>query len=189
VATLLTLRERCRKPLMVVSAALAVLLLSNCTDNRVEEVCKDTIPRADKGRFVVNNEGVAKDSESGVIWYRCPAGQRYSNYRCKGDTLNLSWDDAMAYAEEFSEKSGVVWRLPTSDEMQSVTEESCVGPAINHNVFPTVDSANHWTSSKSLHQNIFRCAVNTYNGRMSCRQARVLEQPFMLVREGIYNPD
>jgi len=167
----------------VLSACCLLLLLNSCADYRSEEKCSDSIPRGDKGRFVVNNDGLAKDSETGTVWYRCAAGQRYSNFRCKGDVLYLNWDDALAYAVEFSDKSGVTWRLPTDGEMKSVTEDSCVSPAINQNVFPAIDVANHWTSSKGLHQDVFRCAVNTYNGRMSCRQARVVGQPFMLVRD------
>ncbi len=167
----------------LLSALIMLSVLSSCGDYRSEETCGESIPRGDKGRFIVNKEGFAKDSVSGVTWYRCSAGQRYSNFRCKGDILYLNWQEAMDYATEFSEKSGVVWRLPTDTEMQSVTEEACVAPAINHNVFPDIAVENHWTSSQGLHQDIFRCAVNTYSGRLSCRQARNVAQPFMLVRE------
>jgi hypothetical protein len=172
-----------RRVLSLLSGATLLLMLNSCGDYRSVESCADSIARGDKGRFEVNNEGFAKDTENDIIWYRCSAGQRYSNFRCKGEILYLEWDDAMAYAEEFSEKSGITWRVPTDREMQSVTEESCVAPAINHNVFPEIDVANHWTSSKSLHQDVFRCAVNTYSGRLSCRQARKIAQPFMLVRD------
>lgn len=160
-----------------------LLLLSSCNDYQTEENCADAIPRGDKGRFEVTNAGLARDTVTGTIWYRCSAGQRYSNFRCKGDILFLTWDQAIEYAEEFSQKSGVVWRLPTDDEMISVTESACVNPAINLNVFPEVSVDNHWTSSKGLHQDVFRCAVNTYSGRMSCRQARKIAQPFLLVRD------
>lgn len=172
-----------RRGLSLLSALVALSVLSSCGDYRSEETCSESISRGDKGRFVVNKEGFAKDSESGVTWYRCSAGQRFSNFRCKGEILSLNWQEAMDYATEFSEKSGVVWRLPTASEMQSVTEEACVAPAINHNVFPDIAVENHWTSSQGLHQDIFRCAVNTYSGRLSCRQARNVAQPFMLVRE------
>jgi len=178
-----SLKMSVRKGLLPLSALAVLLALNSCGDYRSAETCDESIPRGDKGRFVTNKEGFAKDSESGVTWYRCAAGQRYSNFRCKGDILSLNWQEAMDYATEFSEKSGVVWRLPTDDEMQSVTEKACVAPAINHNVFPDIAVSNHWTSSQGLHQDIFRCAVNTYSGRLSCRQARDVAQPFMLVRD------
>ena len=65
---------------------------------------------------VKGSEGAARDSENDVTWYRCSAGQRYSNYRCRGEIVYLNWQDAMDgtmdYAVEFSEKSGITWRLP-----------------------------------------------------------------------------
>ena len=172
-----------RRTLTLLSGVIMLLVLNSCGDYRSAENCADSIARGEKGRFVVNNEGFARDSENDVTWYRCSAGQRYSNYRCKGEILYLNWQEAMDYAVEFSEKSGITWRLPTDKEMQSVTEESCVSPAINHNVFPEIAVTNHWTSSRTLHQDVFRCAVNTYSGRLSCRQARQVAQPFMLVRD------
>ncbi len=172
-----------RKMFQLLTALSMVLVLNSCSDYRSEEKCTDSIPRGDKGRFEVTNAGLAKDSATGTIWYRCAAGQRYSNFRCKGEMLYLTWDEAISFATEFSEKSGITWRLPTDTEMQSVTESSCVAPAINQNVFPNIDVANHWTSSKGLHQDVFRCAVNTYSGRLSCRQARKIVQPFMLVKD------
>jgi hypothetical protein len=169
--------------LSMISALILVLVLNSCSDYRSEEACADSIAKGDKGRFEVDNRGFARDTESGVTWYRCSAGQRYANFRCKGEILYLNWDEAVDYVAEFSEKSGLAWRLPTDSEMQSVTEEACVAPAVNHNAFPTIAVENHWTSSKGLHQDIFRCAVNTYSGRLSCRQPRDVAQPFMLVLE------
>ena len=71
----------------------------------------------------------------------------------------------------------------SNDEMKSIIEDSCIGPAINGNVFPSTDTYNHWTSSNSRHQKSFKCSINTYNGSLTCRQARVLEQPFLLVQD------
>lgn len=166
-------------------AATAIILvgLSSCDNYRVDEKCKDHIPRGDKGKFVTDASGLAKDIETGTTWYRCAAGKTFSNYRCKGENLTLNWDDATDFAKEFSQKSGIKWRLPTNDEMKSIIEESCIGPAINENVFPTTETNNHWTSSDSWHQKTFKCSVNTYNGSLTCRQARVLKQPFLLVQD------
>lgn len=164
-------------------AASMMILLASCDGYRVAEKCKDQIPRGDKGKFVTDATGLAKDIETGTTWYRCAAGKRFSNYRCKGESLHLNWDEATDYAAEFSEKSGIKWRLPTNDEMKSIVESSCNGPAINDNVFPATESYNHWTSSDSWHQKAFKCSINTYNGSLTCRQARVLEQPFLLVQD------
>jgi hypothetical protein len=159
------------------------LILASCGDYRTSEKCSDTIKAGDKGSFVTDPSGLARDTNTGTVWYRCPGGKTFSNFRCKGETLFVSWDDATAYAVEFSKKSGVKWRLPTNSEMKSIVESSCIAPVINENVFPATEVTNHWTSSDGWHQKAFKCALNTYNGSLSCRQARIIEQPFLLVQD------
>jgi hypothetical protein len=91
------------------------LLLSSCGDYRTAEKCGDTIKAGDKGSFITDPSGLAKDSSTGTVWYRCPGGKTFSNFRCKGETLFVSWDDATAYAEEFSKKS---WRQMATANQQ-----------------------------------------------------------------------
>ena len=178
------LRSLCAKLFRATgSVAAMIALLAGCDNYRIDEKCSDHISRGDRGTFVTDDSGLAKDIETGTTWYRCVAGKSFSNYRCKGEALYLSWDDATEYAEEFSQKSGIQWRLPTNDEMKSIIEGSCIGPAINGNVFPAAETYNHWTSSNSRHQKSFKCSINTYNGSLTCRQARVLKQPFLLVQD------
>ena len=69
-------------------------------------------------------------------------------------------------------------------EMKSIIEPNCIAPALNPNVFKDAEVANHWLSDpNTLHQDQFRCALNSYSGNISCRQARIIKQPFMLVRD------
>ena len=150
----------CATLLRTFGIGILATVLTGCDNYRIDEKCSDYIARGDRGKFVTDDSGLAKDIETGTTWYRCAAGKTFSNYRCKGQSLYLDWDDATAYAEEFSQKSGIKWRLPTNDE-----------------------TYNHWTSSNSRHQKSFKCSINTYNGSLTCRQARVLEQPFLLVQD------
>ena len=111
-------------------------------------------------------------------------GSYFSQDTCSGDRLKLSWVDAMDYATELSEISGVEWRLATLPEIRSIISPTCVGPAVNPNVFPTLKSANTWTSSESKRQSdTFRCAINVYNGAFSCRQLKRIAMPFLLVHD------
>ena len=107
-----------------------------------------------------------------------------SNIEGKGNhpVIHISWDDAMAYAAEVADKTGESWRLPTKAEMPKLLETKCINPAANPFVFPDLEVANFWTKSKGLHQDIFRCSVYTYQGRVFCRQARNIPQPFLLVK-------
>jgi hypothetical protein len=103
-----------------------------------------------------------KDGETGDIILKLP-----------GDRLKLSWDDAAGYAQELSEVSGLQWRLATLSEVKSIISSTCVGPAVNPNVFPSLKSSSVWTSSESRgNGDAFKCAISTYNGAYSCRRLK-----------------
>jgi len=168
---------------IVVGLLSLTMLLSGCDNYRIADTCADHIATGDRGRFITDDKGLARDPNTDTIWYRCPGGKHFSNYICKGDGLHLNWSDATDYAVEFSKKSGTVWRLPTNDEMKSIIEPSCIAPAINQNVFPSPEIANYWTSSGSWQRKTFKCSVNSYNGSLSCRQPKFVAQPFLLVMD------
>lgn len=167
----------------VVGLLSLTMLLSSCDNFRIAETCSDYIAIGDRGGFITDDKGLARDPSTDTIWYRCPGGKHFSNFICKGDGLHLNWSDATSYAVEFSKKSGTVWRLPTNDEMKSIIQPSCIAPAINQNVFPSPEIANYWTSSGSWQRKTFKCSVNSYNGSLSCRQPKFIEQPFLLVMD------
>ena len=74
------------------------------------------------------------------IW--CAAGQSYKNSECKGEALHLNWEEAMAFAEEFSEKSGKQWRLPSKKELKSIMLDQCINPAVDVRVFKDLEVNN-----------------------------------------------
>ena len=168
----------------VVLGVLSIALTTGCADQRGLPDCKDSIEnRLDKSGYEILENGVALHRETGLLVTQCAVGQRLANFRCRGEPLKLSWDDAMAYASEVAEKTGEAWRLPKKGEMPKFLQRDCINPAVNPYVFPDMEVANFWTSSKGLHQDLFRCSVYTYQGRVFCRQARNIEQPFLLVKK------
>ena len=168
---------------VVLSSLLLLVLLAGCNDQRNQAECRDVYKsRVDEHDFVVFDGGVALHRPTGLTVTQCAVGQRMSNYRCRGDSLKLSWDDAMDYAAEVAEKTGEPWRLPEKGEIPKILENRCINPAANPFVFPDLEVANFWTASKGLHQDKFRCSIYTYQGRVFCRQARDIPQPFLLVK-------
>lgn len=164
-------------------ATLGLIALNGCTDQRNQPDCSAVIEsRVDKSDFNIFKNGLALHKPTGLTVTQCAVGQRMINFKCRGDALKLNWDEAMAYAEEVREKTGEPWRLPSKREMPKMLETQCINPAANPFVFPDLEITNFWTSSKGLHQDQFRCSVYTYQGRVFCRQARSIEQPFLLVK-------
>jgi hypothetical protein len=168
---------------ITVIASVTALVMS-CADQRNQPDCTDVFEsRLEKSNFKVFKNGMALHKPTGLTVTQCAVGQRMANFKCHGDAIKLTWDDAMTYAAEIKEKTGEPWRLPTKSEMPKFLEKGCINPAVNPFIFPNLEVTNFWTESKGLHQDQFRCSVYTYQGRVFCRQARIIEQPFLLVKK------
>ena len=174
------------KPVALARTTLALCIMTltlGCADQRNQPDCADVFEsRLEKSNFTIYKNGLALHEPTGLTVTQCAVGQRMVNFKCRGDAIKLTWDDAMAYAAEIQEKTGEAWRLPTKSEMPKLLERQCINPAVNPYVFPDLEVANFWTQSKGLHQDQFRCSVYTYQGRVFCRQARNIEQSFLLVK-------
>jgi hypothetical protein len=133
------------------------------------------------GWTVDEASGTATHVASGLVWYRCLAGERFSAGQCTGFPMELMLDDAKDYAKSIAETSGKPWRMPTLKEMQQLRLTHCHNPAVNKVLFPSVNSSNHWTSSVSRNGPKYGCATNTFNGNGYCREAAREELPFFLV--------
>jgi hypothetical protein len=128
-----------------------------------------------------DTKGSVLDKESGLRWYRCSAGQRFSNGQCVGDALQLSQAEAMAYAEEFSRRANQAWRVPSVSDMQTLSLSGCLNPILHTEVFPGILVENYWTSSASATMPGMGCIFYTFNGNSHCRHARSETKPFLLV--------
>lgn len=168
----------CKKILLV---CILFSALAGCDYYAQLPECADYFKTRPDVAFITDNRGLAKDSDTNLVWYRCAAGQRYKNSECKGEALYLNWQEANAFAEEFSEKSGKLWRLPSKKELKSIMVDQCINPAVDVRVFKDLEVNNFWTSSGSLNSDLFRCSVYTYKGDLFCRQPRVVKLPFLLV--------
>ena len=96
---------------VLVLGAIVLSLLGGCSDQRNQPECGEVYKsRIDENDFEVFEGGTALHRPTGLIVTQCAVGQRMSNYRCRGVSLKLSWDEAMAYAAEVSEKTGEIGR-------------------------------------------------------------------------------
>ena len=132
--------------------SVVVLILSIAITNVVEargqrQRCNDskvaTTPTSD---FVINSNGTAVHKKTGLMWKRCIEGLGGS--RCQGEPKKIFWDDMVREykAPRFAGMSD--WRVPTVDELKSIIEKKCRGPALNLEVFPDGSKLSNWTSSE-----------------------------------------
>lgn len=168
----------------VVTVAVLGVLVSGC-DNRYQTLpaCDVSIPADDFGRFTYDEKGSATDMSSGITWYRCPAGSYFERDTCTGEAFRLDWDSAIEYTAELSEISGLPWRMASLEEVKSIIVPGCVGPALNPQIFPTIEPVNLWTLSQRDQNDNLKCTIYTYNGAFNCRHVKTTERPFMLVKD------
>jgi hypothetical protein len=134
--------------------------------------------------FSLDQNGLANKAGSSLFWSRCPAGMQFSSPQiCSSSPLLLSFDQAQTYALDISDKSGQTIRLPTRREMNTITEDNCINPSLNTNVFPASSTDKFWTSEQDTFRSNLACTFYTFEGRSSCLEPKISERPFMLVIE------
>jgi len=159
-----------------------LMLIVACNPFEPTLSCSEYFSAGQRPGFELTGNGLALHQPSGTLWARCPAGMEFRGSRCQGTALYTNWDGAVAYASELSDKSGVAWRLPTNAEIDAITENACNNPTLNPQVFGGLDIENYWTSTRTLHNDLYRCTYYTYGGAVNCRQPKVADHPFLLLR-------
>lgn len=91
------------------------------------------------GQFVV------VDSATGLMWNRCSEGKNGAT--CAGVSSSHSWTQALLLANGSAHAGFNDWRLPNSEELQSLVETGCFEPSINSATFPATESSLYWSST------------------------------------------
>lgn len=129
--------------------ALGLALASSAT--LAEQICQpEFIPAsAPTSRFVLQ-DGVAIDTQTGLMWRRCFEGK--TGAACdQGQLTELSWPKALHHVQAVNRDGRYGgfsnWRLPNIKELASLGEFQCVQPALNLEVFPNAPGQRTWSAS------------------------------------------
>ena len=94
-------------------------------------------------RFTASSNGqTITDSQTGLVWSRCSAGQTWTGSTCSGTATTYTHAQALAYA---ATQTG--WRLPNVKELNSLVDRDSRNPAINSATFPSTPAEPYWTAS------------------------------------------
>ena len=165
------------------ASMLPLLLLAGCERYSSLPQCSSVLDMGKPVAMALDANGSALDKAEGLRWYRCSAGQRFSNGQCVGEAIALTRQDALAYAAEFAARAGQPWRVPTVGEMGTLKQSQCSNPALDTRIFPGIQITNYWTSSTSLNGPSMGCTIYTFNGNSICKEVVSQKRPFLLVMD------
>jgi hypothetical protein len=89
-----------------------------------------------------SDNGTVSDATTGLLWQHCPLGQIGSG--CAG---GVALRATKTGAEQYCTKLGIGWRLPTVEELFSITNHETSIPAIDQAAFPLTPSIGFWSAS------------------------------------------
>jgi hypothetical protein len=139
-------------------AALVLSLLPQFGEAQSCSAGPESVPAS---RFVAQPDGTLKDQKLNVLWRRCLVGQNASKNGCSGKPKLLDLQQALAFAK--AEKPAG-WRLPSQDELLSLVESRCSGPALNPKVFGGIPSTKVWAITQPYEQGLPIWAVDFADG-------------------------
>jgi hypothetical protein len=138
------------------------------------QTCLPSIPQtAAQLSFVDNGDGTVTDPVRGLSWMRCSLGQTWASGSCEGDASELNWQQALQAAHGFVYANQLGWRVPNVKELSSITERSCVRPAIDELLFPNTPSDDFWSSTPSVQDPSRAWVIAFFNSSNSIKQKRL----------------
>lgn len=125
-------------------------------------------------RFVDNLDGTATDTETSLVWQRCPVGyalqdggtpDELGDDSCiPGGSTALPWKDALQFASNAVLGGQSDWRLPNIKELDSLTELNCIGPAIAPGLFPDTPIGPFWSATPDASSGLSAKVVDAHQG-------------------------
>lgn len=92
-------------------------------------------------RYIDHGNGTVTDTVTGLMW------QQETALDGEGKTAEMTWQDALSYAEKLTLGSHSDWRLPTIKELSSLVDRNRHNLAINTTFFPNTATPYYWSST------------------------------------------
>lgn len=110
-------------------------------------------------RYYDVGDGTVIDVTSDLQWMRCSYGQTWSNGTCLGRSSVRTWSSTKIAAESFTHNNNNDWRLPTQEELKSLTYCSTGNPAY----WAEDNVCSNTSASPTIHPEAFPHVFHTNN--------------------------
>jgi len=105
--------------------------------------------------LVINGDGTVTDNATGLMWQQATAPGTYT------------WEQALTYCENLNLASYDDWRLPNTNEIQSIVDYSRYNPSIDTMYFPDTAASFYWSSTTNVPNTNSACYVYFYYGTVN----------------------
>jgi hypothetical protein len=176
---------------------LMALVFSGCaTEERLDVSCNEYFSNMASSDFTDLGNGLVRDSETQLYWYKCPLGQTFVSGKCTGKVLDADFETAQGTVKNFrlpavsSPNAPGYWRLPTESEYEKLTSVPCHSPSIDVTAFPNIDIETFYWSSEDSERDSFACGTHIGENRAICKISKKASNPSLIVSEdpGISQP-
>ena len=143
------------------------------------------LERWSNDRYTDNGDGTVNDTYTQLTWMRCSLGQTWntSSQSCDGTMADYSWSAALNQAAKSTYAGHEDWRLPNMKELASLVEHTSNSPAINSEIFPSMDdSSNFWSATPDKSLSSYSWTINFDAITVDDRHPRTSEYHVRLVR-------
>jgi len=120
------------------------LLQAQCAGGNSNAAVPASAPLSD---FAEQEDGTLRHQRTGLIWQRCALGQSWDGSGCTGIEMQLNWNSALNAADSHIQADQADWRLPNRNELASIIEQHCFGPALDSDAFPSAPVTAYWSST------------------------------------------
>ncbi len=129
---------------MILSTAGQVARSHHQVGRHVLAVYGDFLPNSN---FVDNLDGTVTDQATGLMWQKCSMGQTWSGTECIENPEILTWEQALAEAEELEFAEYHDWRLPNINELQTIVDGTEHNPAVYTLFAEDTEPNDYWSST------------------------------------------
>ncbi|MEY3959540.1 MAG: hypothetical protein RIR14_193 [Pseudomonadota bacterium] len=128
---------------------------------------------------------LVQDLSRGLEWMRCSVGQRWSleGETCTGNAVQLNHEEIEQIILQADEQLGPGWRLPTTEELESLLCTECPPPKIDPILFPATEPMPYWTGDRNFFAPRNYWSVNFMTGFTYGRFFPYQQQMVRLVRD------
>ena len=112
--------------------------------------------------YVDHADGTVTHTPTGLMWQKCAMGQIWRVDTCTGTANTYKWDAARLLTNNLAGQTD--WRLPTEDELLSLSDYSTTNPTINTSLFPDPNASYFWSASAYAGNSNYAWYVNFNDG-------------------------